>query len=90
MLGGDDQHVGQRFRRPSASAPAASPDREWIRAPDFVDGIDPEMRVLEQVRSLAVDLERVVLIEEIEVEGLGHKTPLSYRRLRLGEVKSPD
>jgi hypothetical protein len=46
----------------------------WIEhrfaGPDIVDIVDPQMRVLEQVRGLGVDLERVFLIEQVELESV--------------------
>jgi non-homologous end joining protein Ku len=45
-----------------------------VAGPHVCDVIGAEVGVLEQVRGLAVDLERVVVIEQIEVEQLGHHT----------------
>jgi hypothetical protein len=41
---------------------------ERVRLPHLVDVLDAEPRVFEQVGGLVVDLERVFVVEEIEVE----------------------
>jgi hypothetical protein len=40
--------------------------------------------VLEQVRGLAIDLQRIVIIEQVDVEGLHHTLQVYYKRLRAG------
>lgn len=46
---------------------------ERIGLPRGVDVLDTEVRVFEQVGDLAVDLERVNIVEEVEVEQIGHR-----------------
>jgi hypothetical protein len=55
---GDHQPVRRRLGR----------IEERLGAPHDVNVVDPEVRMLEGVRGLAVDLERVVVIEEVDVE----------------------
>ncbi len=45
--------------------------------------------MLEEMRSLVVDLERIVVIEQFDVEQLGHTNALYYRRLRRSKTLSP-
>jgi hypothetical protein len=47
-----------------------------IRAPNLIDILEAEMRVLEEVCGLVIDLERVVFTYQIEVEALGHMRPV--------------
>jgi hypothetical protein len=41
-----------------------------VAGPHVIDIVDPQVRMLEQVRRLAIDLERVLLIEQARVEPL--------------------
>ena len=43
----------------------AWPGRKRVAGPHVIDVIDSEVRMLEQVRGLSVDLERVFLIQQI-------------------------
>jgi hypothetical protein len=46
------------------------------------DVVDPKVRVLEQVRGLSIDLERVLIIEEVGIGPLiGHTLSLYYKRI---------
>jgi hypothetical protein len=46
---------------------------QWIACPYIFDVRDPEMRMLEKVHRLRVDLERVLLIQQARVESVvGH------------------
>lgn len=47
---------------------------EWAGAPDLVDVVDAEGGMLEQVGGLLVDLERIVIIQEVEIEQGCHTT----------------
>jgi hypothetical protein len=38
--------------------------------PHVIDVVDAEVRMLEQVRGLGVDLERVFLIQQVQIEPL--------------------
>jgi hypothetical protein len=49
---------------------------ERVGAPHVIDIVDAEASMLEQVGTLLVDLEGIVLIHEVEVEQVGHTTPL--------------
>ena len=53
---------------------------ERVRAPHVVDVLNPEVRVLEQVCGLGVDLERIVVIEQVDVERLRHTPSVYYTR----------
>lgn len=37
--------------------------------------------MLEQMRGLFVDLERIVLVEQVEIEGLSHTPGVYYNRI---------
>ena len=50
--------------------------------PDFEDIVDTKACMFEQVRSLSVDLERVVLIECIDIEQFSHLLEVYYKRIR--------
>jgi hypothetical protein len=41
-----------------------------VTGPDIIDVVDPQVRVLEQMRGLGVDLERVLLVEHARIEPL--------------------
>ncbi len=44
-----------------------------VTGPHILDVLDPSMRMLEQVRGLRIDLERVLLIQQARVESaVGH------------------
>jgi hypothetical protein len=58
---GDHQPVRQRDRRVE----------QRIGFPHFADVVDAERNVLEQVRRLVIDLERIGVVEQIEIEQLG-------------------
>lgn len=45
---------------------------ERVTGPDVENVLHAQMRVFEQVRGLAVDLERVLLVEGVEIEELSH------------------
>jgi len=49
---------------------------ERVGAPHVVDVVDAEAGMLEQVGSLLVDLEGIVLIQQVEIEQIGHTTSL--------------
>jgi hypothetical protein len=56
--------VSRRFRR----------IEHRIGLPHLVDVLDPQPTVLEQMRGLIVDLERIGVVEEVEVEQLTYPT----------------
>ncbi len=80
MLGSSDSDgaSGTTKTRPSTSLTISQWDRrfgqveERVGTPDVVNVVDPEVRMLEQVGGLVVDLERVVLVKQVEVEGFSH------------------
>ena len=43
---------------------------EGLAGPDVVDVIDAEAGMLEQVRGLSVNLERILVVEEVGIESL--------------------
>ena len=53
-----------------------------VTGPHIPDIVDPKVRVLEQVRGLSIDLERVLIIEEVGIGPLiGHTLSLYYKRI---------
>lgn len=50
--------------------------RRWVEervtGPDVQHIVDTQLRVLEQVRGLRIDLERIQFVEHIEVEEFSH------------------
>jgi hypothetical protein len=53
-----------------------------VTGPYIPDVVDPKVRVLEQVRGLDIDLERILIIEEVGIEPLvGHTLSLYYKRI---------
>ena len=52
------------------------PIEQRLRAPHLIYVVDPETRVLEELRGLGVDLERLGLVQPVKVEQLSHTTSL--------------
>ncbi len=46
--------------------------KQWSARPNIEDVRDAQVRVFEQVRGLSVDLERVDVIERVEIEAVTH------------------
>jgi hypothetical protein len=69
---------GQRHHEyPAAGLRAHKPVRgglggieERVAGPDIIDVVDPQIRVLEKMRRLGIDLERVLFIEHARIEPL--------------------
>jgi hypothetical protein len=43
---------------------------ERLAGPHIIDVIDPQVRMLEQVRGLRVDLKRIFLVQQVQIEPL--------------------
>jgi hypothetical protein len=62
---GDHEPVGGRKRG----------IEQWVAVPDVADVVQPEVRVLEQVSGLIVNFERIIILEQIEIQQLPRHTP---------------
>jgi hypothetical protein len=77
---------GRTPPRTSASAPAAWPGKQRVIGPRIFNVLDSQVRVLEQVRGLRIDLERVLPIEQVQVEPVvGHHLSVYYNQIRSVE-----
>ena len=59
---------------------------ERIGFPYLVDVVDAERNVLEQMSRLVIDLERISVVEQIEIEQLGQRTRVYYIRMQSNTV----
>ena len=60
---------------------------ERVRLPHFVDVVEAEHCVLEEVSDLVVDLEGIIVVEDVDVEEAHHPGRLYYNRIQL--ARSP-
>jgi len=67
----------RHHEHPAADLAAHEPMRGWlgwveqrIAGPHVVDIVDSQVRLLEQVRGLRVDLKRIFLIQQVRIEPL--------------------
>jgi len=68
----DDKNVGSDLGNHQPVGRRLSRIEQRVGVPDFKDIIDTKGCMFEQVRSLSVDFERVVLIECIDIEQFSH------------------
>jgi hypothetical protein len=54
---------------------------ERVRAPHLVDVVHAKSGMLEEVRRLVVDFERVLVVENIDVEKVTHTRQVYYNRI---------
>lgn len=56
---------------------------QWAASLDLIDVVDPKTRMLEQVRGLIVNLERIVFIQQVWIEPLAIHTPIVLQTTTL-------
>jgi hypothetical protein len=61
---------------------------ERVRTPHLIDVINPKSGVLEEMRNLVIDLERLLIVKQVEIQELGHSASvLQANTLRCPEVE---
>lgn len=73
---GDDQHPTAHLAHHQPMRWRLGRIEQRIRSPYLVDVVDAEPGMLEQMDRLLVDLEGILLVETIDVESLGHTSPV--------------